>query len=46
MIANGTFEELNSQAHSGSLEKIFTELTGNKEHISTAGQFINILESK
>lgn len=46
MIANGTFEALNSQAHSGSLEKIFTELTGNKEHISAAGQFINILESK
>jgi ABC-2 type transport system ATP-binding protein len=45
MIANGTFEELNRQA-TGSLETIFTELTGNKEHISTAGQFINILESK
>ena len=45
MIANGTFHELNSQA-SGSLEKIFTELTGNKEHESAAGQFINILESK
>jgi ABC-2 type transport system ATP-binding protein len=45
MIANGTFEELNSQAR-GSLEKIFTELTGNHEHESAAGQFINILESK
>lgn len=45
MIANGTFAELNSQA-SGSLEKIFTELTGNREHESAAGQFINILESK
>jgi ABC-2 type transport system ATP-binding protein len=44
MIANGTFEELNAQA-SGSLEKIFTELTGSKEHESAAGQFINILES-
>lgn len=43
MIANGTFEELNSHANS-SLEKIFTELTGNKEHESTAGQFITILE--
>jgi ABC-2 type transport system ATP-binding protein len=43
MIANGTFEELNTHAKS-SLEKIFTELTGNKEHESTAGQFINILE--
>lgn len=45
MIANGTFAELNSQAK-GSLEQIFTELTGNKEHESAAGQFINILESK
>jgi ABC-2 type transport system ATP-binding protein len=46
MIANGSFEELNAQAHTGSLEKLFTELTGNQEHISAAGQFINILESK
>jgi len=44
MIANGTFEELNTHAK-GSLEKIFTDLTGNKEHESSAGQFINILES-
>jgi ABC-2 type transport system ATP-binding protein len=44
MIANGTFEELNAQAKT-SLEKIFTDLTGNKEHESAAGQFINILES-
>jgi ABC-2 type transport system ATP-binding protein len=44
MIANGTFEELKAQA-GGSLEKIFTELTGNNEHESAAGQFINILES-
>lgn len=46
MIANGTFEDLNAQANRGSLEKIFTELTGNQEHVSTAGQFINILENK
>ena len=46
MIANGTFEELKNQAHSGSLENIFTELTGNQEHVSTAGQFINILGGK
>ena len=44
LIANGTFDELNSQAK-GSLEKIFTDLTGNKEHESAAGHFINILES-
>jgi ABC-2 type transport system ATP-binding protein len=46
MIANGTFDQLNAAASSGSLERIFTELTGNKEHISAAGQFISILESK
>jgi ABC-2 type transport system ATP-binding protein len=46
MIANGSFHELNSQAQSGSLEKIFTELTGNKEHVSAAGHFINILENQ
>jgi ABC-2 type transport system ATP-binding protein len=46
MIANGTFDELRNQAHSGSLENIFTEMTGNQEHISNAGQFINVLESK
>jgi ABC-2 type transport system ATP-binding protein len=45
VIANGTFAELNSQA-TGSLERIFTELTGNREHESAAGQFINLLESK
>ena len=44
LIANGTFEELNAQSKS-SLEEIFTHLTGNKEHESTAGQFINILGS-
>lgn len=45
LIANGTFQELNAQASSGSLEQLFTELTGNKEHQTAAGQFINILES-
>src|SRR5688572_14331699 len=44
LIANGTFEELNAQSK-GSLEDIFTHLTGNKEHENTAGQFITILES-
>lgn len=42
MIANGTFEELHTHAK-GSLENIFTELTGSKEHESAAGQFIDIL---
>lgn len=44
LIANGSFLELNAQASGGSLEQLFTELTGNKEHQSTAGQFIDILE--
>jgi ABC-2 type transport system ATP-binding protein len=43
LIANGSFSELNAQAQSGSLEQLFTELTGNKEHISSAGQFIDII---
>ncbi|MEO7989093.1 MAG: ABC transporter ATP-binding protein [Chryseolinea sp.] len=46
MIANGTYAELNSQAQSGSLEQLFTEITGNKEHQSAAGQFISILGNK
>lgn len=45
MIANGTFEELNTQEHRGSLEKIFTELTGNRGHESAAGQFLDILKN-
>jgi len=44
MIANGTFQELHSLA-TGSLENIFTELTGSKEHESAAGQFIDILKN-
>ncbi len=46
MIANGSYAELNAQAHTGSLEKLFTELTGNKEHASAAGQFIQILDQQ
>lgn len=42
MIANGTFEELNTHAKA-SLEQIFTDLTGNREHEAAAGQFIDIL---
>lgn len=45
MIANGTFEELHQQT-SGSLETIFTQLTGSQSHSSTAGEFISILENK
>jgi ABC-2 type transport system ATP-binding protein len=45
MIANGTFTELNAQSNNSSLEKIFTELTGNHEHQSVAGEFIGILNN-
>lgn len=44
VIADGTFETLKEQAHSGSLENIFTRLTGSGEQESTAGAFIDILK--
>lgn len=44
VIADGTFESLQQQASSGSLENIFTALTGNQEHESTAGAFISIIK--
>ena len=43
VIADGTFEILSEKASSGTLENIFTALTGNHEHESTAGAFISIL---
>ena len=45
VIADGDFETLQQQASSGSLENIFTALTGNQEHESTAGAFISILNN-
>ena len=45
VIADGTFESLQQQASSGSLENIFTALTGNQEHESTAGAFISIINN-
>jgi ABC-2 type transport system ATP-binding protein len=43
VIADGTFETLSVKASSGTLENIFTALTGNQEHESTAGAFISVL---
>ena len=44
--ADGTFEELKNNAHEGSLENIFTNLTGNSAQTqSTAQDFINVLNS-
>jgi ABC-2 type transport system ATP-binding protein len=45
VIADGTFETLQQQASSGSLENIFTALTGNQEHESTAGAFISVINN-
>ena len=45
VIANGSFQQLNSQAQGGSLEQIFTQLTGQGEQVSIANNFIDILQS-
>lgn len=46
VIADGTFESLKADADKGSLENIFTALTGDDElHQTTAGAFIDILKS-
>ncbi len=43
---DGSFETLKANAHLGSLENIFTALTGgNEQHQSTANEFINVLNS-
>lgn len=43
IIANGTFEELKAQAHTGSLERIFQGLTGDVENDNRAGDFLQAL---
>jgi ABC-2 type transport system ATP-binding protein len=44
--ADGTFEELKNNAHQGSLESIFTSLTGDTSQTqNTASDFINVLNS-
>ena len=46
VIADGSFLTLKNNAHQGSLENIFTALTGGSElHQNTAEQFIDILKS-
>lgn len=45
VIADGTFETLKASAHQGSLENIFTALTGDEQHQTTAGHFIDILKN-
>ncbi len=43
IIADGTFAELQEREKNDSLEQIFTELTGNHEHTSQAGNFVDAL---
>jgi ABC-2 type transport system ATP-binding protein len=45
IIANGSFQQLNAQAQGGSLEQIFTQLTGQGEQVSIANNFVDILKS-
>lgn len=41
VIANGTFDELQAMDRGGSLEKIFTRLTGSSGHAEKAAEFIS-----
>jgi ABC-2 type transport system ATP-binding protein len=45
VIADGSFEELKQQEHLGSLENIFTALTGDEKHSSVAGEFIDVMKN-
>jgi ABC-2 type transport system ATP-binding protein len=45
VIADGTFDELKEAGAKGSLENIFTALTGDEQHLSTAGEFVDIMKS-
>jgi len=45
VIADGTFDELRKAGMESSLENIFTTLTGDKQHLSTAGEFVDILKN-
>jgi ABC-2 type transport system ATP-binding protein len=45
VIADGDFDSLKSNAHLGSLENIFTALTGDEQHTAVAGAFVDILKN-
>jgi ABC-2 type transport system ATP-binding protein len=45
IVADGSFAELNSKDHTGSLEKLFTELTGTSGHSKKAEEIINVFEN-
>jgi len=44
VIADGSFDELNRLSHDENLEKMFTRLTGNTDHVEKAEAFINAFE--
>lgn len=44
IVADGSFEELKSQNHEGSLEQIFNQLTGFNEHRDIAQRFVSIVQ--
>jgi ABC-2 type transport system ATP-binding protein len=45
VIADGDFETLKTEAHQGSLETIFTTLTGDQQHLRTAAAFVDTIKS-
>jgi len=46
VVADGSFEELNKKAKTGSLETLFTQLTGTSGHSQKAEDIINVFENK
>ncbi len=45
VIADGSFQELNNKAQTGSLEALFTQLTGTSGHSEKAEEIINVFEN-
>ena len=45
VIADGTFEQLQASSTEASLERIFTQLTGEGGHAAVAGEFIRAFDS-
>jgi ABC-2 type transport system ATP-binding protein len=45
VIADGDFETLKASSDKGSLENIFTALTGDQHHLSAAGEFVDIMKN-
>jgi hypothetical protein len=44
-LADGSYDELNSDSNNESLENLFTKLTGNSGHSETANEIINVFEN-